>query len=239
MDLSSPTLGAIRRTTAVDTVRARIALAVELGMLGPGQRLPAPEDTAVAFDVSAMTVRRAYRALSEEGVLVRRRGNAGGTFIADAPPRGGAADTSTVAAYREDADRVHALIDQRAALEAGLASVAAATRSDADLERLTELTERMRTASDWAGYRSADTAFHERLVAAAGLPAASELHHRISHELYAYFIPYRIDYLRSSNEEHAQLIAALTARDAGAASRLAFDHVADLHGSMYVGLGTH
>jgi DNA-binding FadR family transcriptional regulator len=207
-------------------------------MLAAGQRLPAPEETARAFDVSAMTVRRAYRLLSEEGVLVRRRGNAGGTFIADAPPRGGTADAATVAAYREDADRVHALIDQRAALEAGLASVAAAARRDENLARLTDLVEQMRTVSDWAGYRAADTAFHEELAAAAGLPGASDLHHRISHELYAYFIPYRIDYLRASNAEHEHLVAALSAGDAATASRLAFDHVAELHGSMYVGLGT-
>ena len=61
MDLGSPSLGAIRRTTAVDTVRARISLALELGMLVPGQRLPAPEEAARAFGVSEMSVRRAYR----------------------------------------------------------------------------------------------------------------------------------------------------------------------------------
>jgi DNA-binding FadR family transcriptional regulator len=214
-------------------------LAIDVGMLAAGQRLPTPEETAVAFDVSAMTVRRAYRTLSEEGVLVRRRGNAGGTFIADAPPRGGAADTSTVAAYRADADRVHALIDQRAALEAGLAAVAAESRGDGNLARLSELVEEMRAVTDWAGFRSADAAFHAELAVAAELPGATELHHRISHELYAYFIPYRIDLLRSSNDDHEHLVAALTEKDAATASRVAFDHVAELHGSMYVGLDTH
>ncbi len=210
-------------------------------MLLPGQRLPSPEETAVAFDVSGMTVRRAYRALSDEGLLVRRRGNAGGTFIADAPAPGGvvngaAANASAVAAYREDAERVHALIDQRAALEAGLAGVAASARDTTRFARLDALVGEMRSVPDWAGFRAADTAFHEELAAAAGLVGASELHHRISHELYAYFIPYRIDYLRGSNEEHALLVAALRAGDGGAASRLAFDHVAELHDSMYVGL---
>lgn len=233
MDLTSPALGAIRRTTAVDTVRARISLAVELGMLLPGQRLPTPEDTASAFAVSEMTVRRAYRALSTEGVVVRRPGHTGGTFIADAPSVGTVVETD---AYRADAAHVHALIDQRATLEAGLAAVASTARPEHILPRLDTLIDDMRTAPDWTGFRAADTAFHATLAEAAGVPGAMELHHRVSHELYAYFIPYRIDYLRASNEEHERLVAALRAGDAASASRLAFDHVAELHASMYVGL---
>lgn len=232
MDLASPALGAIRRTTAVDTVRARISLAVELGMLTPGQRLPGTDDTARAFEVSEMTVRRAYRALSEDGVVVRRKGHAGGTFIADAPTVGAVVE---IDAYREDAAHVHALIDQRAVLEAGLASRAALAPDAAALARLEALVEEMRGVPDWTGFRTADAAFHEALATMAGAGGAADLHHRVSHELYAYFIPYRIDYLRESNEEHARLIEALRAGDAAAASRLAFDHVAELHGSMYVG----
>ena len=232
MDLASPALGAIRRTTAVDTVRARISLAVELGMLTPGQRLPSTDDTARAFEVSEMTVRRAYRALSDEGVVVRRKGHAGGTFIADAPAVGTVVE---IDAYRADAAHVHALIDQRAALEAGLAAIASASADEEALTQLDALVEEMRSVPDWTGFRTADAVFHEVLVRMAGAAGAADLHQRVSHELYAYFIPYRIDYLRESNEEHACLVDALRSRDAAAASRLAFDHVAELHGSMYVG----
>jgi len=252
MDLASPSLGAIRRTTAVDTVRARISLAVELGMLAPGQRLPAPDETARAFEVSEMSVRRAYRSLVDDGVVVRRRGNGGGTFIADAPLSGSG---DGIDAYRADSAHVHALIDQRATLEAGLAAVVAgvaSARASAEdgaavpaavapappdrFSRLDELVALMGSVPDWAGFREADTAFHAELALLAGLPGATELHHRVSHELYAYFIPYRIDYLRASNDEHALLVDALRAGDPARASRLAFDHVAELHDSMYVGL---
>lgn len=232
MDLASSALGAIRRTTAVDTVRARISLGVELGMLAPGQRLPGTDDTARAFGVSEMTVRRAYRALSEEGVVVRRPGHAGGTFIADAPAVGTVIE---IDAYRADGAHVHALIDQRAVLESGLAALASGTADAEAFTRLDALVDEMRTTPDWTGFRTADAAFHDTLASIAGGGGAVELHHRVTHELYAYFIPYRIDYLRASNDEHARLVDALRAGDAGAASRLAFDHVAELHGSMYVG----
>lgn len=233
MDLGSPSLGAIRRTTAVDTVRARISLALELGMLAPGQRLPAPAEAARAFGVGEITVRRAYRALSAEGVVVLRRGHTGGTFIADAPMTG---TVTEIAAYREDAVHVHALIDQRATLEAGLAALAGTRPQSRSLARLEALVEVMRTEPDWSSFREADAAFHTELAALAGVPGAADLHDRVSRELYAYFIPYRIDYLRASNEEHALLVDALRAGDPAAASRLAFDHVAELHQSMYVGL---
>ncbi|WP_407358875.1 FCD domain-containing protein [Microbacterium sp. LTA6] len=232
MDLTSPALGAIRRTTAVDTVRARISLAVELGMLSPGQRLPGTLDTARAFGVSEMTVRRAYRALSEEHVVVRRPGRAGGTFIADSPAVGTVAE---IDAYRADAAHVHALIDQRAVLEAGLAATAIGSVDDDALGRLDALVDEMRVAPDWTGFRTADAAFHSALASMSPAEGAVELHRRVTHELYTYFIPYRIDYLRASNEEHARLVDALRSGDAGAASRLAFDHVAELHTSMYVG----
>ncbi|MEI5584333.1 MULTISPECIES: FadR/GntR family transcriptional regulator [unclassified Agromyces] len=233
MDLSSAPLGAIRRSGAVDTVRARILLAVELGMLAPGQRLPSPEKTARAFDVSEMSVRRAYRTLADDGFVTRRRGNNGGTFIVDEPL---VQDVPEIDAYREDAHHVHALIDQRAVVEAGLAGLAAQSCPPEQLAILSELVDRMRSVPDWAGYRELDAEFHDRVAGLAGVEAAAILHQRLSHELYAYFIPYRLDDLRESNEEHARLVDALAAADAALASRIAYEHIVELHDSMYVGL---
>ncbi len=232
IDLSSPALGAIRRTSAVDTVRARIALAVELGLVLPGERLPLPDATATAFGVSEITVRRGYRSLQDDGILVRRRGNTGGTFVADSPPGG---VILAKAEYLADADHVNSLIDQRAIVESSAARLAASARSEEDLETLSEFVSRMKRVTDWAEYRAADVAFHARLVTAAALPAAVELHHRIATELYAYFLPYPLEYLRSSNEEHSRLVDALGSGDSGASAELAFAHVMELHQSMYVG----
>jgi hypothetical protein len=65
----------------------RIGLAVDLGLLQPNERLPGEEELASTFGVSRMTTRRALQLLSERGVLVRRRGRGGGTFVASDPPR--------------------------------------------------------------------------------------------------------------------------------------------------------
>ncbi len=232
IDLTSPSLGAIRRTSAVDTVRARIALAIELGLVAPGERLPPKEETAVAFGVSGMTVVRAYRILQSSGVLVLRRGHSGGTFVSDAPPSGSVA---AVAEYRADIDHVRRLIDERAALETGLAHLAATARDDSDLDGLRALVDRMQCASNWAEFREADTEFHDLLAASAHSPAAANLHYRVSRELYEYFLPYPLEYLHGSNEHHAWIVSALEARDSAKAGTLANSHVRELHTSMYVG----
>ena len=54
----------ITRLSALDTVRARIALAVEHGLLQPAERLPHNEDIADALDVSVTTARRALEKLA-------------------------------------------------------------------------------------------------------------------------------------------------------------------------------
>ena len=83
-----PALGGIRRLSALDTVRARIALAVDLGLLAPGERLPPTDQIAAALGVSEITARRALVSLCADGVLERRRGRSGGTLVAERPVKG-------------------------------------------------------------------------------------------------------------------------------------------------------
>lgn len=101
--LSTPALGGIRRLSALDTVRARIAMAIDLGLLAPGERLPAAAEIAAALDVGEITVRRALVALCDDGLLERRRGRNGGTLVAQHPAKG---SVSAVGSYRSDTDAV-------------------------------------------------------------------------------------------------------------------------------------
>jgi GntR family transcriptional regulator len=58
-------------------LRARIAA----GHLVPDDKLPSEEELAAALGVSRMTLRQALGSMEASGVLERRRGRAGGTFI--------------------------------------------------------------------------------------------------------------------------------------------------------------
>ncbi|WP_243788715.1 FadR/GntR family transcriptional regulator [Saccharopolyspora gloriosae] len=229
--LSAAALAGIRRLSAVDTVRARISLAVDLGLLGPGEWLPGNASIAAALDVSEITVRRALVALCGDGVLERRRGRGGGTRVVAEPARSAVRET---AAYRAAAGEVHRLIDRRLVLECGIAHLASREADASRLAELDGLAERMDEAADWAEFHRLDETFHRAVAAATGLDTAD--YDLVLRDLYRYYLPYPVDYLRGSNHEHHELVAALRARDPATAADVAHRHVTALHEAMFVGL---
>lgn len=110
---AAPGAAAVTRLSAVDTVRARVLLSIEHALLAPGSKLPHTELLAAGLEVSVITARRALESLVDDGVLERRRGRGGGTFVAADPPT---INDSSVTAYRADADAILRLIDQRLSL---------------------------------------------------------------------------------------------------------------------------
>ena len=232
-DLGAPVLTGIRRLSALDTVRARIALAVDLGLLAPGERLPPNAEIAHALGVGDITVRRALESLCENGILERRRGRGGGTLVAGRPPVG---KVREIAAYREAADEVRELIDHRLVLECGLTHLAARGHATEQLPRLRALVERMAAAADWAEFHELDTEFHLTVAVAGGPPAAVKQYESVLRELHRYYLPYPMAQLRESNVQHGHLVDALAEGDAPRATDLAREHVQVLHHTMFVGL---
>jgi DNA-binding FadR family transcriptional regulator len=233
LPLNAPELDGIRRLKALDTVRARIALAVDLGLLAPGERLPPTGEIAEALDVGEITVRRALSSLCEDGILERRRGRNGGTLVAQRPPRGAVGATD---AYRAQRTEVHRLIDQRLVLECGISHLAARNADEAAIERLRRLAEEMDRAPSWAEFHGCDERFHLAVAATTGVTTAAEPYGAVLRKLYRYYLPYPMDALRQSNREHHELVDALRAGDAATAADIARRHVEVLHRTMFVGL---
>ena len=233
-DLRAPALTGIRRLSALDTVRARIALAIELGLLRPGERLPPNGEIARALGVGDITVRRALVSLCEDGVLERRRGRNGGTLVAvDAP----AGRVGEIKAYEESTAEVRELIDHRLVLESGLAQLVALRRPDESIDRLRDLVHRMDAATSWAEFHDLDAEFH-LTVAAAGAPApAVKQYGQVLRELYRFYLPYPMSALRASNREHELRVQALADQEPATAALVTRAHVGELHRTMFVGLG--
>ncbi|MHB0980053.1 MAG: FadR/GntR family transcriptional regulator [Thermoleophilia bacterium] len=231
--LNAAPLAGLRRLSAFDTVRVRIGLAVDLGLLAPGERLPSSKDIAEALEVGEITVRRALVSLCEDGVLVRRRGRDGGTLVAENPARGVVREIS---AYESAVGEVGRLIDQRLLLECGVAHLAALKAGETDMADLEHLIAELDASVSWADFHRADERFHLRLAESTGVASATEELRHVLHSLYRYYLPYPIDYLRGSNAEHKQLISAMRRRDVGAAVKVVHDHVDELHRTMFVGL---
>jgi DNA-binding FadR family transcriptional regulator len=62
-------------------VEQRLADAIVLGLLGPGERLPSESELARRFGVATVTAREALESLRDKGLLETRRGRGGGSFV--------------------------------------------------------------------------------------------------------------------------------------------------------------
>ena len=231
--LVDPAIAGIKRLSATETVRARIALAVQLGLLTPGEPLPPEAEMAEAMGVSDITVRRALKSLADDGVVVRVRGRKGGTFVAE-QAAGRSVDAANI--YRADSDAVHALINRRILLECALTHHAALRVTDAQLVVLDEIVERAASAANWTDYHAADEKLHLAVARASGLEWAYPAYDEVLYELYRYFVPYPVAYLRGVNEQHRELVDALRRHDPVEAVAIIEAHVGELHRSMFVGL---
>ena len=169
-----PRLGAGRmpgmeRRSAMDAVRMRIGMAISLGLLKPGERLPDQEDVALGLSVSPITARRALASLAEQGVVVRRRGRAGGTFVAEAPPTDVLASLSASPA---ESQAVNRLVDRRLLFECAVTHYAAVNATAEQLDELERLTQEMAESTDWSYYHRMDEQFHQLVGTASCLDSA-------------------------------------------------------------------
>lgn len=80
-----------------EQVSRRIADAIVLGVLAPGERLPSEAELARRFGVALVTAREGLGMLREAGLVATRRGREGGSFVV-APE--GEADTLLAARLR-------------------------------------------------------------------------------------------------------------------------------------------
>jgi DNA-binding FadR family transcriptional regulator len=221
------------RRSAIDAVRLRIGMAISLGLLKPGERLPDQEDVALGLSVSPITARRALASLAEQGVVVRRRGRGGGTFVADEPPRSVLAELSASPAESRSVNR---LVDRRLLFECAVTHFAAVNATIQQLDELERLTHEMAGSTNWSDYHQADERFHQLVGASSGLGTAVDAYNEILAELYAYFIPYPIEFLHESNRDHVALVRALRAGDYCGAVEVSRRHVDVLHKTMFMGL---
>jgi GntR family transcriptional regulator, transcriptional repressor for pyruvate dehydrogenase complex len=207
-------------TTFEETVE-RLGTAIRLGLLQPGSRLPPERDLADRLCISRSTLRQALTTLVQSGHLVSMRGRAGGTFVAERPPMG----QDLAAEVLGEGGR--AVLDYRVAVETGAAVLAAERAGEAELDRLDRRTEQMHAAVEFEDYRRADVRFHIGIAEASRsarlVAAMTEVQGQMG-DLIAR-IAHPPEVLRTSNEQHSRLIAALRRGDSGRAVRIVRQHI--------------
>lgn len=209
----------IRTGNAFEECVERLLQSISLGLVEPGQRLPAERDLAARLGVGRVTLREAIGELAAAGWLESRRGRHGGTFVLD---------RSTADAARRLAVPTRAELDDvlvlRRVLEIGAARAAAATEAPAaERAALTALLDECRCA-EAARYRPADSRLHLAIAGLAGSPslsaAVADVRMRVNALLDA--IPLIERNIVHSNAQHRAVVrAVLDGRLDGAAAAMA------------------
>lgn len=228
----APGASAITRLSAMETVRARILLSIEHGLLTPGTRLPRTERIASGLEVSAITARRGLESLVADGVLVRKPGRGGGTFVAEAPPE---LHDSSVSAYRADDSAIHRLIDLRSLMESSIMHEAALNATPEQCDELDSLIEQSQQAANWLEHHVPDSRFHHLCAEISALPEVPT-YLKTYEALLSYFVPYPMDQLEDGRDEHRAIVAAFRKHDPIAAVAITRAHVDSLRREMFLAL---
>jgi GntR family transcriptional regulator, transcriptional repressor for pyruvate dehydrogenase complex len=119
------------------------------------------------------------------------------------------------------------VLDMRAAVEVGVATVAADRIGDDALHAMREAVDRMEAATEFEEYRRADVRFHIAIAEATGVPRLVELATEVQAEVTELIahIAHPPQVLRHSNADHIRLIEALGRHDAARAVRVLRKHL--------------
>lgn len=195
----------------------RIRRAMALGVLLPGDRLPAERALAEELGVSRVTVREALRVLQGEGLLVTKRGNSG-TVV-----------SPTVTNREEHGEydkRIAEVFELRLAVETMAAQLAAERVSPQDIQRLRECQAALESSSDMHSFRRADSEFHLTVarISANGMLSnvVEDVRAAVSARLDRY--DFAVIY-ESSIRGHASVIDAIAKHDPEAAAAAMAAHI--------------
>ena len=202
-----------------DDIRAR--------RLVPGDRLPSELDLASRFDVSRPTVREAIRELASLHLVQTTRGSTGGTFVA-VPRAAEVVDTVSTAVELlagTDALTVADMLEARELLEIPAVRLAAARRSDEQLESILDCVRGLDrpaavdSPSNWT--------FHALLVNAANNPLIDLAVGPVFSVLQNRFAPSQASTRHRTRvaEDHRLIVTTVTDRDADAAAAAMHSHL--------------
>jgi GntR family transcriptional repressor for pyruvate dehydrogenase complex len=195
----------------------RVRRAVALGVLLPGDRLPAERALAEGLGVSRVTVREALRVLQGEGLLITKRGSSG-TIVSPT--------VTSLGAEGEYNKRLGEVFELRLAVETMAARLAAERGAPQDMRWLDTCQQALESSGDVHAFRRADSEFH---LAVARMSRNTMLSQVVEDVRAAVFS--RLDrhdfavIYESSIRGHAAVIDAIKNRDPIAASAAMASHI--------------
>jgi len=211
-----------------------------------GSRLPTERQLAVNLGASRTSVRRALTVLEAEGRISREVGR--GTFLREEPwpagdgaptGRGGGAEARD-GAHPDQAGFAPAdVMTIRRLLEPPAMKLVVAWATTADFEEITRCLAGGERATSYDEFESWDLALHRSIVAASHSPLLTRLYAVIEEARHSRFwgdLKRRSasrERQRAYQADHAELVAALRARDAERAVEAMRAHLARVAGHLF------
>ena len=223
--LPDAVLRPLRGGNAFESTVEQLATAVRLGVFACGEQLPPERELATRLGVSRMTLREAIAALRDSGLVTTRRGRGGGTVVVYRGVSLGHVSPSS-SGVRQGAALSDAL-DFRRVVEPGAAYLAAGRSLSADQDAwLTASELAVRSASDSAARRVADSRLHLAIATLSGSPMVIEAVTRAQAALQELLaaIPILQRNISHSNAQHEAIVAAVLAGEADRARSLMEEH---------------
>ena len=214
--------------------------------LRPGSRLPTERQLAVNLGASRTSVRRALTVLEAEGRISREVGR--GTFLREEPwpaGNGGGADQAAGAEAPNGGQPGLAgfapadVMTIRRLLEPSAMRLVVAWATTADFAEITRCLAGGERATSYDEFESWDLALHRSIMAASHSPLLARLYAVIEEARHSRFwgdLKRRSasrDRQRAYQADHAELVAALRARDADRAVEAMRAHLARVAGHLF------
>ncbi|MFD6798391.1 FadR/GntR family transcriptional regulator [Streptomyces cyaneofuscatus] len=226
-DGSAPPVSVLRPVRAgngFEETLEQVLQLLRLGLVPPGDRLPAERELAQHLGVSRVTLREVLKVLQDQGMVESRRGRYGGTFVL---PRAAAADGSDELRRRVAAVDVEDTLRFREVLETGAAGLCAdglAVEGEGRLRAALEATQGARLED----YRRQDTLLHLTLAELSGSTSLAAGYASVRATLNELLdcIPLLVRNLEHSQQQHAAVVEAVLDRDAEAAREMMREHCA-------------
>lgn len=157
----------LRVPKASDVLADHLRRQILDGEMSPGEMLPAERLLAEQSRLSRTSVREALRILEIEGLVATRPGRNGGTVVRRPDER--AVAHSLDVFIRGRGVRLHDVLEAREKIEPICAELAAANRSDDELDRLREITGAVEgVRDDVPAFLSANVDWHLEVARASG-----------------------------------------------------------------------
>ncbi|MEU7347021.1 FCD domain-containing protein [Streptomyces bacillaris] len=214
----------VRAGNGFEETLEQVLQLLRLGLVPPGDRLPAERELAQHLGVSRVTLREVLKVLQEQGMVESRRGRYGGTFVlprATAPGSGDELRRRVAAVDVEDTLRFREVLETGAA---GLCADGLAADGAGRLRTALEATQGARLED----YRRQDTLLHLALAELSGSRSLAAQYASVRATLNELLdcIPLLVRNLEHSQQQHAAVVEAVLDRDAEAAREMMREHCA-------------